>query len=277
LRLRGVRVFAEFDDLVFNPEYSQFSPGVLNNVLSLKKTQKNYRAHQRALKLFDLITVSTEPLRDHLLALNSAKKVVVLPNAVHHRWRKQFDHLPVPVVDWSAPVITYLPGTRSHDRDFQVFAEGITKFLNDHPHVRLQVTGPLQFDLPVRPEQILRREKVPFAEYHEHIRHGWVNLAPLEDTPFTRCKSALKVIEAGYWGKPTLCSPIPDAERFIGNGAIPVNASDELYEELTRLLDPGYYSEYTKGLRERVVQLADVNQVAEQFSDFVLADTGQGK
>ncbi|CAG0898361.1 unnamed protein product, partial [Cyprideis torosa] len=49
------------------------------------------------------------------------------------RWRQQFDHLPTPAVDWNNPVITYLPGTKSHDRDFQVFAPGITRFLNDHP------------------------------------------------------------------------------------------------------------------------------------------------
>lgn len=275
LKVRGCQILAEFDDLVFDPSYSQYSPGVLNKALSLKKTRKNYLAHQKALKLFDLITVSTEPLREHVLALYPEKEVLVLPNAIHYSWRNHFDHLPVPGVDWRNPLITYLPGTRSHDRDFQVFAEGVSDFLNDYPHVRLQVTGPLQFDLPVRPEQIIRREKVPFSEYHEHIRQGWVNLAPLEDTPFTRCKSALKVMEAGYWGRPTICSLIPDAERFIGNGAIPVTSSAELYNELTKLLDPEYYQAYTKHLRQRVLELADINQVAKKFTDVMPQATNQ--
>ncbi len=272
LRLRKVRVIAEFDDLVFDAAYCEFSPGVLNNVLSLQKTRKKYLAHQKVLELFDRFTVSTEPLREHLLKLNPIKKVTVLPNTPHYFWQEQCEDFPVPAVDWSNPVITYLPGTKSHDRDFQVFAEGITKFLNDHPQVRLQVTGPLEFELAVRPEQIIRCKKVPFTEYHQHIVNGWVNLAPLEDTPFTRCKSALKVIEAGYWGKPTLCSLIPDAERFIGNGAIPVGSSTELYAELKNLLDPGYYFDYTKDLRQRVLKLADIQQVAQQFFEFVLAD-----
>ncbi len=272
LKIRRVKVFAEFDDLVFDANYCDFSPGLINNLVSLGKTKRKYRNHQNALNLFDFFSVSTEKLRGHLLVLDLKKKIIILPNAVHQSWRKQFDHLPVPNVDWSYPVITYLPGTKSHDRDFQVFAEGITKFLNDHPQVHLQVTGPLEFELAVRPEQIIHREKVPFAEYHQHIADSWVNLAPLEDTPFTRCKSALKVIEAGYWGRPTLCSLIPDAERFIGNGAIPVGSSTELYTELKNLLDPGYYSDYTKDLRQRVLRLADIQQVAQQFLEFALAD-----
>ncbi len=274
LRFRKVKLVAEFDDLVFDAAYCEFSPGVLNNVLSLQKTRKKYLAHQKVLELFEGFTVSTEPLREHLLKLSPGKQVTVLPNTPHYFWQEQCEDFPVPVVDWSNPVITYLPGTKSHDRDFQVFAEGITKFLNDHPQVRLQVTGPLEFELAVRPEQIIRCKKVPFTEYHQHIVNGWVNLAPLEDTPFTRCKSALKVIEAGYWGRPTLCSLIPDAERFIGNGAIPVSSSAGLYAELKKLLDPGYYSDYTKGLRQRVLKLADIQKVAQQFSEFVLTDGG---
>ena len=265
LRARNVKVLAEFDDLIFDTTYCEFSPGVLNNVLSLQKTKKKYLAHQRALKLFDSFTVSTEPLRNKLSAMTFQGEIIVSPNTPHHFWRKKLDHLPISVIDWNKPVITYLPGTRSHDRDFQVFAKGITRFLNDNPQVSLQVTGLLQFELAVNPAQIIRRDKVDFAEYHQQIAHGWVNLAPLEDTPFTRCKSALKIIEAGYWGRPTLCSPIPDAERFIGHGAIIVKSTDDLYGELTKLLNPEYYYAYVKDLRQRILKLSHID--TDQFKN----------
>nr|CAA6829789.1 MAG: Unknown protein [uncultured Thiotrichaceae bacterium] len=266
LKFKGVMVVAEFDDLVFDLDYAEFSPGVLNNVLSLDKTRGNYARQQDVLGLFDVFTVSTAPLQEHILVLRPERHVIVLSNAVHHTWRQK----EVGVgrgVDWSHPTITYLPGTKSHDRDFRVFAKGLAKFLNDYPQVRLQVTGPLQFDLPVRPEQIIRREKVPFSEYHEHIQSAWVNLSPLESTPFTRCKSALKVIEAGAWGKPTLCSPFPDSGRFLGSGAIQVTSDEELYKELVKLLNPEYYASYVEGLRKKTLALADINKVAQQFVD----------
>ncbi|MEZ5479922.1 MAG: glycosyltransferase [Thiolinea sp.] len=271
LKLRGSKITTDFDDLIFDPEYAKYSPGVLNQSLSFEKTLRNYKSHYKALAKIDLVTVSTEPLREHVLRLWPDKQVLVLPNAVHYSWRKQFDHEPVPSIDWQRPIITYLPGTRSHDRDFAVFADGLARFLHDHPQVQLQITGPLNIKLPVpvRPEQLIHRDKVPFAEYRKHIQTAWVNLAPLEDTPFTRCKSALKVIEAGYWGKPTLCSPNPDAERFVGSGAIMIEDNDQLYAELKKLLDPDYYQVQVQGLRERVLHLSDVDQFAQRFLEWV--------
>ena len=75
-----------------------------------------------------------------------------------------------------------------------------------------------QLDLPAT--QVLRATKVPFAVYPQQFAGAWVNLAPLEDTPFNASKSALKVLEAGYWGLPTLCSPTPDYARFADAGAL---------------------------------------------------------
>jgi hypothetical protein len=60
--------------------------------------------------------------------------------------------------------------------------------------------------------------RVPFSDYVNHLKLGWVNLAPLEITPSNHCKSALKVLEAGYWGIPSVYSPYPDVERFVDAG-----------------------------------------------------------
>ena len=272
LQFQGCRVIADFDDLVFDKSYSEWSPGVVNGVLSTAKTQKNFHSHYKALQYFDLVTVSTVPLQEHIHRLYPGKRVVVLPNTIHTSWRRQFDHIPIADTNFERPIITYLPGTRSHDRDFHVFAVGLSKFLNDHPHVSLQVTGPLKFDLPVRSEQVIHHEKVPFARYHEQIKTAWVNLAPLEITPFTRCKSALKVIEASYWGRPTLCSLIPDAERLIGCGAIPVDSDEDLYSKLVELLDPVSYQKTVSNLRNRIVALSDVSKSADFLSQLVTID-----
>ena len=87
-------------------------------------------------------------------------------------------------------------------------------------------------------------------------------------TPFTQCKSALKVIEASYWGKPTLCSPIPDTERLLDCGAIPIDSAEALYDKLSGLLDAANYQVQTDRLRERVLSLTDIYAHAEQFCQF---------
>ena len=274
LRRCGTTLAADVDDLVFDAALAPHSPGVLNNQVPLKQTQRLFASHFQALACFDRLTVSTLPLSGHVREHFPLARVEVLPNAVHLAWRgvssgrEKKD---------ARPVVTYFPGTRSHDRDFAVFADGVARFLAVHPEARLEVTGPLQFDLAARPGQVVHQEKVPFSRYAERARSAWVNLAPLEETPFTRCKSALKVLEAGFWGAPTVCSPLPDAERFAAAGAILASDGQACFEALQSLLEPARYAAATRGLAERVLAQADVGRVAEAFLQFVGAGPAAGR
>jgi len=275
LHRRGAMLVADVDDLVFDPALAKFSPGVLNGLMPFEKIERQFFSHIRALTCFERVTVSTQPLAEEMHRCLPAAIVKVLPNAVHASWRNLvFDSAEEP--DVSAPVITYFPGTRSHDRDFSVYAEGVARFLALHPTARLEVTGPLRFDLSARPGQVVHHEKVPFVEYGKRVRHAWVNLAPLEDTPFTRCKSALKVLEAGFFGVPTVCSPLPDAERFASAGALFAPDGQACFDMLQALINPAHYAAATQGLSARVVAEADVSCVAEEFLQFVNDMPGDG-
>jgi glycosyltransferase involved in cell wall biosynthesis len=258
---------ADLDDLIFDEALAEHSPGVVNGFMSLEKTKRTYASHARILSRFEKITVSTEPLAQHAKARFPKAKVAVIPNAVHWSWRE----LPAyKKPERPGRLIGYFPGTRSHDRDFAQVAPVLQSVLAQCPDVRLSVTGPLDFELEARPGQVDRHEKMPFDRFHENVQRCDVNLAPLEASPFTACKSALKVIEAGYWNIPTVCSPLPDAQRFVGAGACLANTPAEFEAQLLRLLrDDAWYAEQTEGLRERVLALADVNAVAQQWLDFV--------
>jgi hypothetical protein len=274
LRRCGAMLTADLDDLVFDAALAPYSPGVLNKQVPLKQTQRLFASHFRALACFDRLTVSTQPLAGYVRERFPRARVEVLPNAVHLAWRGISGD-----PEWKddRPVVTYFPGTRSHDRDFAVYADGVARFLAAHPAARLEITGPLQFTLSARPGQVVHREKVPFARYAELARSAWVNLAPLEATPFTRCKSALKVLEAGFWGAPTVCSPLPDAERFAAAGALFAADGEECFAVLQELLEPARYAAVSLGLRERVTAAADVGRVAETFLQFVGAGPAAGR
>lgn len=275
LHRRGATLVADVDDLVFDPALAKFSPGVLNGFMPVAQIEHQFITHFRALACFERVTVSTHPLAGEMRRCLPATTVKVLPNAVHASWR----NLVANCADDSAvssPVITYFPGTRGHERDFAIYAEGVACFLKLHPTARLEVTGPLQFDLSARPGQVVHHEKVPFVQYVKRVRHAWVNLAPLEDTPFTRCKSALKVLEAGFFGVPTVCSPLPDAERFASAGALFASDGQACFDMLQALMNPAHYAATTQGLSARVVAKADVSCMAEKFLQFVNAMPGDG-
>ncbi len=268
-RYRGIFMLADVDDLVFNPAQAIFSPGVVNSKVPLDKTKKVFESNLWALAQFDHITVSTVPLAEELQQWVAKGRVLVVPNAVHHQWRTLADEsLPL---DKRVPVLTYMPGTRSHNRDFAKITGALTGLLNKHPNLQLAITGPLEFDLPARLNQVVHYEKRTFNTYHESVRTGWVNLAPLEASPFTRCKSALKVIEAGYWNIPTVCSPLPDAERFTDAGALIARREEDwvmLIEQL--LLKPAFYRRQAEGLRNRMLEQANIHTIAQQWLKFVM-------
>ncbi len=265
LRLRGVVVIADFDDLVFDEAYVDCSPGVLNGLVSRRVTRRRFRAHRRALSWFDGVTVSTEPLANHVRRLFPSIRVEVIHNGVHLAWRHESQDVPA---NEGKRIITYFPGTRSHHRDFAQIREPLSHFLREHPEVKLQITGPLVFSIDADPRQISHEERVPFSEYQTRVRNSWVNLAPLEETPFNQCKSALKVLEAGYWGIPTLCSSNADNARFSSAGAWIATKPEEWIDNLERLLNEAEYQRATHELRQRTVELADVDKQAKLLLQF---------
>lgn len=267
LRRRGCQLLADFDDLVFDETFAPYNPGVLNGLVSLKDVQRRYAAHRKALPHFDGITVSTEPLAAHVRVHVPQAQLQVLFNTVHCSWLDAPDEPPASAE--RPQVITYFPGTRSHDRDFSVFGEGIGAFLAENPESRLDITGPLCFQLGARPGQVVHRQKLPFHQYRERVRDGWLNLAPLEQTPFTRCKSALKVLEAAYYRVPTICSPIPDSLRFQGVGALFAEDAESCFKWLSAMREPESYRLASEGLRERALAVADVAKTTQQLLRFV--------
>lgn len=258
----GWYVWADFDDLVFDPLYSEYSPAFLNNILSLKKVLARFRAHQRALDLVDGVFVSTAELKSYGEKLFISKPFIVIPNAIHFSWMSKTESKFTKVLNAENLLITYLSGTKSHNRDFKVFEQALGEFLYEHKNVILKITGPLLHFLKIHKKQIIHTPRVDFKLYSSEVKVGWVNLLPLESTPFNHCKSALKIIEASYWNVPTVSSFLPDAMRLIDRGAIVVYDPGEVYSKLTDLLNNEVYDCYCNNLRDRILQVADVKSIA---------------
>lgn len=261
LRKQSNRLMADIDDLILDEAYAHSSPAVLNGILTEAQVRKEFRANQRALGQFDRFSVSTQPLAEHIAQHFPQAKRIGQPNCPHLSWQAYSQ-----AEQRTAPKrLTYFPGTRSHERDFKEIESVISEFLDKNPEIHLEITGHLQTGIKVRPEQLTRIEKQPFSDYVRRVQQSWVNLSPLEPTPFNACKSALKVIEAGYWGTPTLSSPTADAERFSGTAALLCKEPEDWLKHLTSLKQPEYYEQHTQNLRERTLAIADIRQVAQNL------------
>ena len=99
----------------------------------------------------------------------------------------------------------------------------------------------------------------------------------IEDTPdelgINPEGAALKVIEAGYWGIPTVCTPNSDTKRFLHAGAVIAENEGEWLHQLEALSDPKVYAQITKDIETHLVELADVKKVAQLFLDYIAKQT----
>jgi glycosyltransferase involved in cell wall biosynthesis len=240
LREGGVRLVADFDDLLFAGPVSGL-PGSVGGATSTALLDARLAGYAAALTAFDAFTVATRPLREQILQRVPAAKVKVVPNGLSEAWVRQGRALYDAFQPGDPLIIRYFAGSPSHDEDFASVVEPIRRFLIDHPEVRLELVGSIRADISTFPEgRVAFLPAVPYETLPMLIAKSWVNIAPLFSSQYAEGKSALKVLEAAAFGCPTLASPNDDVRRHHAQGA-PVRlceTAEDWQRELERALEP---------------------------------------
>jgi len=209
----GKKVILDCDDNFFDivPSHPLYD--------KIKPTKRDRAFMATILSLADVITVSTEPLRQKLhehfkKVHNLDKKIVIIPN---------MNHLP----DWDFPLAEKNPdkfvigyaGSNSHQDDLEMFFPALKRIMEKYPHVFFESVGSISknmlgmfkdFDL----DTMLRCDLLPstwtFREYPEMMCNTkWdIGVAPLVDSPFTRCKSHIKFLEYSAIKLPIIASKV---------------------------------------------------------------------
>lgn len=195
------------------------------------------------------LIVSTPLLRDRLSSLN--RNIVVIPNALDERLFGEEQRAPVrqPRKPPDRITIGYM-GTVTHDRDLRLVLSPLREVLSRYKgRVVLEMVGisqdpriPRLFgDLPVR-----MRSPGPDSFYPRFP--GWMQknlewdlaIGPLEDDPFTRCKSDIKFLDYGALGVPGIFSDVPayaSSVRHRETGILAANEPKLWREALIELIE----------------------------------------
>ncbi|MFD1381192.1 glycosyltransferase family protein [Fodinicurvata halophila] len=220
LRSLGRQVRADYDDLIFGGrDIALNSPFVRSRGKDPDRIIVRYRRNLDVLHLFDRVTVSTEPLKDQVLAHHPNAQVEVRPNFIPPSLLKRAEE-----AGWykrNRPVrrIGYFAGTKGHSRDFRVAEHALRYCLGREPDTRLLIVGPVDLSLRLRwHRRVERQPLVPYEEMFELMSHCTDVIAPLEDTLFNRCKSRVKYLEATLAGCRLIATPVPDIEAIAGEG-----------------------------------------------------------
>ncbi|MFW2454386.1 hypothetical protein [Methyloversatilis discipulorum] len=262
LRRLSTRVFGDFDDLVFDPGMSAYRPSVLAGKESLSRVRAKFALHSAALDMMDGVTLSTSELVRRYRALYPQGRALRVPNTPHRTWLDvEPSHSEV------VPSISYFSGTHTHDADFKLVLPALQSLLDEMPRLTVRVVGPLETHF--RHPRLLFGRRLDFRQYVDLVRNSYLTIAPLVDTPFTRCKSAIKVLESAVLGVPALASPIGEYSELDIDGIARVPTPSEWEPLLRRMLDPTVRHELASGLRGRVLERFDSVAVARDIVDFV--------
>lgn len=208
------KVIIDLDDNFFDvssnhPLYDKLKPG------------KRDRAFTATILSFaDVITVSTEPLRQVMLehmrkVFKLEKEIVVVPNMND---KSVWQYTPAKR-DPTKVVIGYT-GSNSHYDDMAMVLPSIVEVMQKYPHVYLEIMGSLSVKdalvlLANVPTSVTDRcDLVPstwtFKEFPKHLsEQKWdIGIAPLVDTAFTRSKTHIKYLEYSMYKIPTIASRV---------------------------------------------------------------------
>jgi glycosyltransferase involved in cell wall biosynthesis len=167
----------------------------------------------------DGVIVSTVPLKRRLARLNA--NIHVVPNALDERLCRAA--APSPGAG-ARKIIGYM-GTYTHDADFMMILQPLRELLRKYREaVEFQLVGSIGdaallqalAGLPVRVLDVTASsDYLTFMRWMTENARWDLAIAPLEDTPFTACKSDIKALDYGIRGIPGIFSRVPAYETTI--------------------------------------------------------------
>ncbi|HSD84137.1 MAG TPA: glycosyltransferase [Anaerolineae bacterium] len=190
-------------------------------------TAEKRRAVEYWLRTADGVLVTTPFLRERLNAHTA--HCVVVPNALDERLLIGGSLRPIETVYGRRRVVIGYMGTLTHEADWRLILPAWRSLHQQYPNgIEFQVVGVAdqaqalaeRAGVPVRILQLPPDE----TEYPQFMlwftQHAqWdIAVAPLLDTPFTRCKSDLKFLDYSSLGAATIASRGPVYEGSVQHG-----------------------------------------------------------
>lgn len=264
LKEKNKTILADYDDLLFGKENAYSSPAYVNGLASRRLILSANKSYTEALKLFDHFTVSTEPLIGHIKKIKPNAQCQVVHNGVNKRW---FD-LSGGITLTNNNVIGYFAGGACHNKDFLSISKALSFCFRQHSDSRLLIPEVLT----VSEELISSKRVMSFGRQHflrlpEIMANCSLNIAPLLDNEFNRCKSAIKFLESASVGVPLIATPIPDFFRFNSDGLLFAKSSTEWMQRLDQTMK--YPVRIQKQLRDYVYSEGMSAQQSLKLVEFV--------
>ena len=274
LKRAGKRIVYDLDDDIFHIPSSNPASRVLG--------KDEQFAAMACMKLADVVTVTTEPLRS-MLEQEVGDKVEVIPNAldVDAGWRS-LDQIGSPDgkrrIFWS--------GGATHAADWEICINAVRRVMVKYEDVVLVILGFLPPVIRQRvgtPPFSGRVEYMGYNDpdtYFELVKHvaADVGIAPLEETQFNQGKSEIKFLEYSLIGMPTVASdtgPYANVIKDGESGRLVGDDENEWYTVLCEVLDGSKDDrrDMVREARATVTEMFNIKKEALRWHDILCCQT----
>lgn len=155
----------------------------------------------------DIVTVSTQGLKEKLLTICPSADIRVVPNAIDD---SLFDLTPS---YHKRNKTILLRGGSGHSKDWELYKDAILQILSEFPDYTLSVFGfhPLWLrEVPEKQLRLYQFQDIP--QYFEQLMEirPEIMIIPLVDNEFNRCKSAVALLEGVCAGAAVAASELPE-------------------------------------------------------------------
>jgi glycosyltransferase involved in cell wall biosynthesis len=269
----GLPLIFDIDDLIFDLQICQEIDGIqILNDLDRQEYLQNMARIVEAMKLCKYGLAPTRPLKDRLERMGL--KTYVHRNGIETEMMQISERAIRGKIDKKQVIISYMSGSNTHNRDFQICSRALAEILEKYDSVRLYIFGWLTTDDLLKPYES-KIVHIPFMHWRElavFTKDVDINLSPLEENEFCNSKSELKYLEAGILEIPTIASPRLAFSEVIrhGENGLLAETHEEWVQSLDLLIqDKAIRTAMGKRAREHILKQYDPQRMGEGLANFL--------
>lgn len=162
---------------------------------------------KKSIRIADEIWTPSAYLAERMKKINPDAVYRIIPNTIHQKEKQWRDSDKDVSVDYKVR-FGYL-GANGHQKDLDVM--GMT--FEDHELYCMNL-----MDYPERLKAKYRMNPVDITQYAQLYKFFDVSLSPLKNSTFNKCKSELKVVEAGFTRTAIIASNVTPYKEVIKHG-----------------------------------------------------------
>jgi len=220
-RRLNLNVFYDIDDPIFDAQiYSQNRN--LDYLGEDIKTQvfSGIEAHTNAIKQADYLISSTPFLAEVLNKVNS-NPVFIWPNLIDKETLTAVDYIEKTNTNKSENEnfnIVYMSGSKAHEGDFTEALPALLTFMIKNTNVYFKSIGyndSIKILKTFFPDRVTIKDFQDYFGYLKQYQNADLNIIPLIQDDFNKCKSAIRWQESSLMGVPSLISNTGDFTNLV--------------------------------------------------------------